>query len=84
VDLGARGCALERLDDVRRRADLGVSAAEVDDIATRLPDAPKQRSEVLLREARKPVRAWAHRAIVDIGPQAKYSLRSMVPPRRRD
>jgi len=65
VDLRARSGSSERVDDVLGRADLGVAAAEVDDVGAGGRDAAQQGGEVLLRQALEPVGAWAHRAIVD-------------------
>ena len=61
---GVARAALERLDDVRGRADVGVAAPEVDEglavLGRSLGDAPEQPSEVLLREALEAGRARAH------------------------
>ena len=54
----------EGVDDVRRRRDVGIAAAEIDQRLAGLGrhgcDAREQRREVLLRERFDPVGAWTH------------------------
>jgi hypothetical protein len=54
----------ERSDDVLRRPDLGIPAAEIDDRLAlgrrRSGDASEQHAEVLLGQALEPVRPWPH------------------------
>src|SRR5205807_8940229 len=56
---------LQRLDDVRRRADLRIAAAEVDHVDAGLGHAAQERGEVLRRQALEPFGAGTHGAIVD-------------------
>jgi hypothetical protein len=54
----------EGLDDVRRRPDIGVAAAEVDERRSirgrRFGDAAEQLDEVLLRQSVQALRTGAH------------------------
>jgi hypothetical protein len=64
VHVGAAGALDERLDDVRRRPELGVSAAEIDErrpvLGGRGGDAAEEPDEVLLRESPQALRSGAH------------------------
>src|SRR5581483_9043328 len=62
VDGGPTRGLAQSLDGVQRRPDLGVAAAEVDDVAAGRGDAAEERGEVLLRQPLEPVRALTHRA----------------------
>ena len=82
VHAGVEGCRAKRLDDVRRRAGLGVAAPEVEDrrpaVSRGRRDARQQVHEVLLRKALEALRA-AH------PPDgiSRTSIRAEHPPRGR-
>ena len=68
VHVGAGGRLGERLDDVRRRPDLGVASSKVDErlavCCRRRRNPCEQRSEVLLRQPLNPFRRLAHPAML--------------------
>jgi hypothetical protein len=82
VDVGAAGRLDERFDDVRRRAELGVAAAEVDERRTsfggRSRDAAEQSDEVLLGKPFDPCGTGAHPVIVFVPALSRLGLVNLI------